>query len=283
MAPDSCWFLFSCSWHLPPQRQTSLHWCSCNGWLFHTLLLFLGNPCYRTYLWDEPASKSTGRWKEILSTLQWVRSRARGTEEGPIPGKCSLDITTVVWRSFGSRICASSQLYYQWTKYIFVYLGACQSCCAFDIHRLCRHMVEIFQVKNFHHHLNYSFSCSRPRLIPISFQWLTEMFRLGEQSPRPPPTSMGTPQHLQRVVQVQGEMIKPFLHLVQRVFSVISCLVLACVLMAWSQVHESNLTFPQSLLRAMLKCPRSPGMRRTLHTHHFHDMGTPLGQQLQSP
>lgn len=72
------------SWHLPPQRQTSLHWCSCTGWLFHTLLLFLGNPCCKTYLWDEPASKSTGRWKHALLTLQWVRQRAGGIKEGSV-------------------------------------------------------------------------------------------------------------------------------------------------------------------------------------------------------
>ena len=46
--------------HPPPRRQTSPRWCSCSAWLSHTPLPCRGSPCYRTCLWGEPASRSTG-------------------------------------------------------------------------------------------------------------------------------------------------------------------------------------------------------------------------------
>lgn len=224
------WFLLLCRWHPPPQRQTSLHWCSCTGWLSHILLLFLGNPCYRIYLWDEPASKSTRRWKETLSTLQWVRSQAGKTEEGPMPGKCSLDITKVVWHSFGSRICASSWLYHHRTEYCFCLFGRLPVILGFWHPWTCVEMWSKFSKLRISIIIWISFSCSRPRLIPNSFQYLTEMFRLGEQSPSSPLTLVGTSAKGSSGPGWDDQAL--FLHLAQRVFRVISYPSLVCLLMA---------------------------------------------------
>lgn len=57
------------------------------------------------------------------------------TEEDPMSAKHSLDITTVVWHSFRSRICAYSWPYYHCLRH-YVYLGDCQSYWTSDIHGL---------------------------------------------------------------------------------------------------------------------------------------------------
>ena len=111
---------------------------------------------------------------------------------------------TFLWRQNLCFFLALLWLY--WILFLFIWEVASHTGLLTSID-LCWDVVEIFQIKNFHHPLNYSFSCSRQRLILSSFQYLTEVFSLGEQSPSPPLTPVGTLQHLQRAVQVEGEMI----------------------------------------------------------------------------
>lgn len=67
--------------HPPPQRQTSPRWCNCSVWLSRILPLYPGNPCCRTCLWGEPASKSTGVGGRGEETVN-VHQLRRGTQMG---------------------------------------------------------------------------------------------------------------------------------------------------------------------------------------------------------